>query len=40
VNGFEDPADRAAVTRMAKDMFGLFGGVFAAIELEREYAAA
>ena len=40
VNGFENPADRAAVTRMAKDMFGLFGGVFAAIELEREYAAA
>jgi pyrroloquinoline quinone (PQQ) biosynthesis protein C len=40
VNGFDDPADRAAVTRMAKDMFGLFGGVFAAIELEREYAAA
>ncbi|KPL68465.1 AMP-dependent synthetase [Erythrobacter sp. SG61-1L] len=34
VNSFTDPADRDAVVRMAKDMFALFGGVFASIELE------
>lgn len=34
VNGLADPADRAAITAMARDMFGLFGAVFASIELE------
>jgi acyl-CoA synthetase (AMP-forming)/AMP-acid ligase II/pyrroloquinoline quinone (PQQ) biosynthesis protein C len=40
VNRFDDPRDRAAVIRMARDMFHLFGGVFASIELEREHVAA
>ena len=40
VNGFDDPADREAVIRMARDMFRLFGGVFGAIELEREHVLA
>ncbi len=40
VNSFADQNDRDAVTRMAKDMFGLFGNVFASIELEREHASA
>jgi len=30
----EDDADQAAIIGMAKDMFGLFGGLFGAIELE------
>ncbi len=34
VNGLSDPADRAAITGMAQDMFRLFGGVFASIDLE------
>ncbi len=34
MNRIEDPADQAAIIEMAKDMFGLFGGMFAAIELE------
>jgi len=40
VNGFDDPRDRDAVIAMARDMFRLFGGVFASIELEREHAPA
>lgn len=40
VNGFDRAGDRGAVTQMAKDMFGLFGGVFASIDLEDYDAAA
>jgi acyl-CoA synthetase (AMP-forming)/AMP-acid ligase II/pyrroloquinoline quinone (PQQ) biosynthesis protein C len=34
VNGFEDEADKAAVRDMAREIFGLFGAMFAAIEME------
>ena len=34
MNRIEDPADQAAIIAMARDMFGLFGGMFASIELE------
>ena len=34
VNGFERAEDRAAVRRMAREMFALFGAMFASIELE------
>ena len=34
MNRIEDPDDQAAIIAMAKDMFRLFGGLFAAIELE------
>jgi acyl-CoA synthetase (AMP-forming)/AMP-acid ligase II/pyrroloquinoline quinone (PQQ) biosynthesis protein C len=34
VNGFEDEADIAAVRDMAREIFNLFGGMFAAIEME------
>jgi len=34
MNRIDDPADQAAIVAMAKDMFRLFGGMFAAIELE------
>jgi hypothetical protein len=34
VNGFENEADKAAVRDMAREIFGLFGRMFAAIELE------
>jgi len=34
VNTLSDPADHEAIERMARDMFSLFGGVFAAITLE------
>lgn len=34
VNGLPDPADHAAIITMAREMFGLFGAVFASIELE------
>lgn len=40
VNGLSDPADRQAIVRMAKEMFGLYGGVFASIELEQPRVAA
>ena len=40
VNGFEDAVDREAVTQMAQEMFNLFGGVFASVELERADVAA
>ena len=40
VNSFKDPADEEAVVRMAKEMFGLFGGVFASIALEPAHEAA
>lgn len=34
VNEFEDEADKAAVRDMAREVFGLFGAMFAAIEME------
>jgi len=34
MNRIEDPDDQAAIIAMAKEMFGLFGGMFGAIELE------
>ncbi len=40
VNRFDRAADRDAVTAMAKEMFGLFGAVFATIDLEDLDAAA
>ncbi|KQM86093.1 AMP-dependent synthetase [Sphingomonas sp. Leaf23] len=40
MNRIDDPADQAAIIAMARDMFGLFGGVFAGIELEDTRAAA
>mgnify|MGYP001025101357 CR=1 FL=1 len=40
VNGLDDPADRAAILGMAREMFALFGGVFAGIEMEPARAAA
>jgi len=40
VNHLDDPADRAAITAMAQDMFGLFGAMFAGIAMERADVAA
>ena len=40
MNGIEDPADQAAIVAMARDMFGLFGGLFAGIQLEASREAA
>lgn len=40
MNRIEDQDDRAAITTMAREMFGLFGGMFASIELEAVHAAA
>lgn len=40
MNRVDDPGDRAAITAMANDMFGLFGALFAAFELEGLRAAA
>ncbi len=40
VNGLSDPADRDAITAMARAMFGLFGAMFAAIDLELSHAPA
>lgn len=40
VNRQAGPEDQVAITAMAKAMFGLFGGVFASIELEDDRAAA
>ena len=36
----DDPEDQRAIVQTAKTIFGLFGGVFAAIELEAQRAAA
>lgn len=36
VDGLEREEDRAAITQMARDMFGLFGGMFAGLDLEAE----
>jgi acyl-CoA synthetase (AMP-forming)/AMP-acid ligase II/pyrroloquinoline quinone (PQQ) biosynthesis protein C len=40
VNGIDDAADREAIITMAREMFGLFGGVFASIALENLNVAA
>lgn len=40
MNRIGDPGDQAAIVAMARDMFGLFGGVFAGIELEASREAA
>lgn len=40
VNGLDDPADEAAIVAMANAMFDLFGGMFAAIPMEDDRAAA
>ncbi|MDR2856984.1 MAG: AMP-binding protein [Novosphingobium sp.] len=40
MNGLSDRADRAAILTMAREMFGLFGGVFASIDLERAHVPA
>jgi pyrroloquinoline quinone (PQQ) biosynthesis protein C len=40
VNGLTDETDREAITNMAREMFALFGGVFASIELEPVHEAA
>ena len=40
MNSIEDEADQEAILQMAKDMFGLFGGMFAAIPMEVLYEAA
>ena len=40
VNGLSDPADKQAIVEMARDMFGLYGAVFASVELEAQHVAA
>lgn len=40
VNGLAEPEDKAAITEMAKDIFRLFGGVFASIDLEDAHVSA
>lgn len=40
VNGFADDGDKLAVRGMAREIFGLFGAMFASIELERVDVAA
>ncbi|WP_395336666.1 AMP-binding protein [Novosphingobium sp. BL-8H] len=40
VNGLDDEVDRAAIVTMARDMFGLFGAVFASIALEDDHVRA
>uniref|UniRef100_UPI0035AD7E21 iron-containing redox enzyme family protein n=1 Tax=Novosphingobium sp. TaxID=1874826 RepID=UPI0035AD7E21 len=40
VNGLDSAADRQAIVQMAKDMFGLYGGVFASVDLENPRVAA
>ena len=34
MNRVDDPSDQSAIVEMAKDMFRLFGGMFAGIEIE------
>jgi hypothetical protein len=34
VNGFEDAGDKSAVLEMAREVFALFGAMFASIDLE------
>lgn len=40
VNGLEQADDRSAILTMAREMFGLFGGVFASIILEDDHVEA
>lgn len=40
MNRIDDPDDQDAIIAMARDMFALFGGVFASIELETTHVAA
>lgn len=40
VNDLDEPDDRAAIVAMARTMFALFGGMFAAIPLEEVHVAA
>jgi acyl-CoA synthetase (AMP-forming)/AMP-acid ligase II/pyrroloquinoline quinone (PQQ) biosynthesis protein C len=40
MNRIDDPADQAAIIAMARDMFGLFGNLFAGIDLEMSREAA
>ncbi|WP_010216438.1 AMP-binding protein [Sphingomonas sp. PAMC 26621] len=40
MNRIDDPGDQAAIIAMARAMFGLFGGLFAGIELETMHVAA
>lgn len=40
VNRLDTPEDREAITRMAREMFALFGGMFAAIVMEDQDVAA
>ncbi|MBB6124625.1 AMP-binding protein [Sphingobium subterraneum] len=40
VNGLSDPADRAAIVQMAKDIFSLYGAVFASVSLEAAHVPA
>ena len=40
VNGLADPNDRAAITSMAREIFGLYGGVFASVDLETPHVPA
>ncbi|CCA90903.1 AMP-dependent synthetase and ligase (plasmid) [Novosphingobium sp. PP1Y] len=40
VNRLDTPEDREAITRMAREMFALFGGMFAAIAMEDQDVAA
>ncbi|AIT82040.1 AMP-binding protein [Novosphingobium pentaromativorans] len=40
VNGLDAPNDREAITAMAREMFALFGAMFAAIAMENQHVAA
>lgn len=40
MNRIDDPGDQQAIVRMANEMFALFGGIFAGIDLEAPRAAA
>ncbi len=40
VNGLDDPLDRDAIVQMAREMFGLFGAMFAGISMEDLHVAA
>lgn len=40
VNSLGDPKDRAAITSMAREIFGLYGGVFASVDLETPHVPA
>ena len=40
VNGLDDVAERQSIVTMAQEIFGLFGAMFAAIEMEPVHALA